>query len=73
MFSVTTIVWIGFVLLVGAIVALDLGVFHRKAHIVSLPEALGWTAVWIALAMAFNVGVYSLYELNPAGKAKQND
>lgn len=48
-------------------VALDLGVFHRKAKIPSLAEALGWSAVWFALAMVFNVGVYYLYELNPAG------
>ena len=41
--------------------------FHRKARIISLAEALGWSAVWFSLAMIFNVGVYYLYELNPAG------
>jgi tellurite resistance protein TerC len=38
--------------------ALDLGVFHRKQHVVSVREALVWTSVWISLAMLFNVGVY---------------
>jgi tellurite resistance protein TerC len=67
MLSVTALVWISFLLLVGLVVALDLGVFHRKAHVVSLPEAVGWTTVWISLALAFNVGVFYLYELNPGG------
>ena len=67
MLSFTVMVWIGFVLLIGIIVALDLGVFHRQKHVVTLPEALGWTAAWISVALVFNVGVYFLYELNPAG------
>lgn len=41
--------------------ALDLLVFHRKAHAVSLREALSWSAVWIALALIFNVGIYYLW------------
>jgi tellurite resistance protein TerC len=50
--------WAGFVVFVLAMLALDLGVFHRKAHAVSLREAAAWSAVWIALAAAFNVGIY---------------
>ncbi len=65
MLTFTTLVWIGFIALIGVLVALDLGIFHRKAHVVSLPEALGWSAVWVSLALAFNVGVFYLYELNP--------
>src|SRR3954463_8642742 len=38
--------------------AIDLGVFHRKAHEVSLREAAAWSAVWVALALVFNSGVY---------------
>ena len=67
MISVTALIWISFLLLIGLVVALDLGVFHRKAHVVSLPEAVGWTTVWVTLALAFNVGVFFLYELNPGG------
>jgi tellurite resistance protein TerC len=37
---------------------LDLGVFHRKAHVVSIREATAWSAVWIALALLFNYGFY---------------
>ena len=67
MLSFTVLVWIGFLVLIGTFVALDLGVFHRKSHVVSLPEALGWSAVWVSLAILFNVGVFYLYELNPNG------
>src|SRR5258706_3065476 len=52
------VVWIGFHVFVLLILALDLGVLHRQAHTVSVKEALGWSAVWIALALAFNVGLY---------------
>jgi tellurite resistance protein TerC len=47
--------WAGFLLFVTAMLALDLGVFNRKAHVVSLREALAWCAVWFGLAMAFNL------------------
>ena len=67
MISFTALIWIGFLTLIAAVVALDLGVFHRKAHVISLPEAIGWSVAWFALALAFNVGVYWLYELNPQG------
>jgi tellurite resistance protein TerC len=67
MMTITALVWVGFLALIGIFVALDLGVFHRKAHAVTLPEALGWTAVWVSLALVFNVGVFFLYELNPSG------
>lgn len=49
------LVFMGFVL---GMLALDLGVFHRKAHAVSFKESAGWTAVWISLAMMFNLGIY---------------
>lgn len=45
--------WIVFNLFVGVMLALDLGVFHRKAHEVRLKEALTWSAVWISLALLF--------------------
>lgn len=67
LFSFTTLVWVGFLLFIIAVVSLDLGVFHRKAHVVTLPESVGWTCVWVTLALAFNVVIYFLYELNPSG------
>ncbi len=50
--------WLAFNAFVLGMLALDLGVFHRKAHEVSLKEAGAWSAVWIALALAFNAGIY---------------
>lgn len=55
-------IWIGFLSFVLVVLALDLGVFHRKAHIVSVREALGWSAVWLSLGLAFSVFVYHGYE-----------
>ena len=51
--------WVGFALFVFAMLALDLGVFHRKAHIIKLPEALAWTVIWVTLALLFNLGIYA--------------
>ena len=53
--------WIGFTVFVLALLALDLGVFHRKAHEVSACEALSWSIVWISLALLFNAGVYQWF------------
>jgi len=50
--------WFGFIAFVLAMLALDLGVFHKKDHEVSVKEALIWTGVWISLAMVFNAGIY---------------
>jgi tellurite resistance protein TerC len=50
--------WVLFNVFVLAMLALDLGVFHRKAHEVHLREALAWSAVWIALALLFNAGLW---------------
>jgi tellurite resistance protein TerC len=47
--------WAGFLGFVAVMLALDLGVFNRKNHVVTLKEALGWCAVWFGLAMAFNL------------------
>lgn len=50
--------WIGFNVFVLMMLALDLGVFNRKAHIVSVKEALTWSGVWICLALIFNSLIY---------------
>jgi tellurite resistance protein TerC len=49
---------IPFTLFILGLLALDLGVFHRKSHEVSQREAIGWCTVWVSLAMAFNVLIY---------------
>lgn len=58
MAGATIWLWIGFNFFVLCMLALDLGVFHRKAHEVSIREALIWSVVWVSLALLFNVGVY---------------
>src|SRR5262252_8925689 len=52
------IFWILFNVFVLAMLALDLGVFHRKKHVVAFREAIGWTIVWIGLTGAFAVLIY---------------
>jgi tellurite resistance protein TerC len=51
--EITTIHWVGFVSCILVFLALDLGVFHRKAHVVSFKEALAWTCTWFTIAMLF--------------------
>jgi tellurite resistance protein TerC len=53
--------WVGFNVFVLAMLALDLGVFHRKSHVVSIKESLTWTMVWVAMALLFNLGVWKFY------------
>ena len=65
--SITLLVWASFIIFIVFVVALDLGVFHRKSHVIGMREAATWTLVWIALALVFNVCIYFLYEYNPAG------
>lgn len=53
--------WTGFLAFVLAMLALDLGVFNRKAHVVSAQSALRWTGVWVSLALAFGAGMIHLF------------
>jgi len=55
---ISVIPWAAFLAFVFLMLAIDLGVFHRHAHVVQRREALAWSAVWITLALAFNAGVY---------------
>lgn len=58
MLEIQTSFWVIFHLFVIFMLALDLGVFHKNSHVVSMREALTWTTVWIALALMFNVWIY---------------
>lgn len=64
--------WVGFNLFVLAMLALDLGVFHRHTHTVSVKEATVWSVVWIALAMIFNVGLYFFWSAIAPGSEYSN-
>lgn len=50
--------WVGFNLFIFLMLALDLGVFQKKKHIIEVTEALVWSVIWILLALAFNVFIY---------------
>lgn len=58
MLEIQTSFWVIFHLFVIFMLALDLGVFHKNSHVVSMREALTWTTVWISLALMFNVWIY---------------
>ncbi|HAP37231.1 MAG TPA: hypothetical protein DCQ28_15350 [Bacteroidetes bacterium] len=68
----STIMWIGFNMFVLAMLALDLGVFHKKAHEVKMKEALTWSAVWISLALVFNVLIYYFWDWMAPGSEYSN-
>ncbi|PTL76923.1 TerC family protein [Vitiosangium sp. GDMCC 1.1324] len=57
--------WAGFIVFVLAMLALDLGVFHRKTHEVKFKEALAWSGVWISLALIFNLGIWWKFGATP--------
>ena len=58
MISENVLIWVGFNAFVLAMLAIDLGVFHRREHEVTVREALSWTAVWVALALVFNAVIF---------------
>jgi tellurite resistance protein TerC len=53
-----SMLWIVFGLSVLVLLALDLGVFHRKSHDISVKEAMIWSVIWIAVALVFNLIIY---------------
>ena len=65
-------VWIGFNLFVLAMLALDLGVFHRHAHVVSIKEAAIWSVVWISMALGFNALLYLFWDRIAPGSEYTN-
>lgn len=57
-------VWVIFFLFIFSLLALDLGVFHKKNETVSIKESLAWTAVWITVALFFGGVIYWVYDTN---------
>jgi len=64
--------WIGFNLFVLAMLALDLGVFHRKSHAISTKEAITWSVVWISLSLVFNAIIYFSWDRMMPGSSYTN-
>lgn len=54
----TPFMWAGFIVLVLSLLAIDLGIFHRRAHKVGIKEALSWTIIWISSAFIFNLLIW---------------
>jgi len=54
--------YIGFIALVMAFLALDLGVFHREAHEVSMKESITWSGIWLACGVSFTAFIYYAYQ-----------
>ena len=55
-------IWTAFIAFVLLMLALDLGVFHREAHVVSVKEAIVWSALWVSMGLAFSVFIYFAYD-----------
>ncbi len=65
--------WVGFNAFVLAMLALDLGVFHRHAHVVSIKEASIWSVVWISLALVFNGLIFLFWDQIRPGSGYTNN
>lgn len=65
------IIWVLFILAVLLMIIIDLGVFNREAHVISVKEASIWTAVWVTVALSFSIAVHYIYSRglvdNPSG------
>lgn len=59
--------WIGFIGVALLMLVLDLSIISRRAHGMTLRTALGWTAFWIAMAMAFNIVIFYVYDQHVFG------
>src|SRR5574340_301755 len=60
------VMWVVFIVVITGMLALDLGVLHRRAHALTIREALAWSAVWIILALFFGLGIYLRRGSEPA-------
>lgn len=67
------LLWAGFIGLILLLLALDLGIFHRAAHVVSLKEALRWSIMWVAIGLLFSIPIYFAYEEHWLGLGTTTD
>jgi tellurite resistance protein TerC len=65
------LIWLAFLILILSLLALDLGVLNRKAHVIHAKEALLWTVFWFFLSLIFNVVVYFMYQHHWLGIGEQ--
>ncbi len=62
----TILLWVGFNIFILVLLTLDLKVFNRKPHEISIKESLMWSGVWIVISLLFNIGVYFWFGREPA-------
>jgi len=67
------LVWIAFVAFILLLLAIDLGLFHRNAHVVSAREGFAWSIVWAALALTFALFIFNAYEHKWLGLGRHID
>lgn len=60
-------IWVAFLALVFVLLALDLGVFHKKNQTISMKESLLWTAIWVFMALLFGIAIYWIYAIDWMG------
>ena len=65
--TMAVLVWTGFVLLILALLALDLGVLNKKDHVIGFRESVRWTLFWVTVSLLFTAAVWALYRFNIAG------
>lgn len=65
-------VWLIFIGVIFGLLALDLGVFHKKDKVVSIKESVAWTAIWLVLALCFGGVIYYLYDNQVLGLNAKN-
>ncbi len=63
--------WIAFICVILLFLALDLGVFNRKAHVIKTKEAAIWTSVWVAIAFAFSGVIWWLFSDSTTSKPNE--
>lgn len=56
------VLWSGFIVIILILLALDLGIFNKKLHVIGIREALYWSAFWIFLGISFSTVIYYIYE-----------
>ncbi len=66
MLDTSTFAWIGFTVFVLIMLALDLGVFNRGAHVITVKQAGAWVAVWVTMAVLFGAGLWAVRGSEPA-------
>jgi tellurite resistance protein TerC len=61
------LIWVGFLAFIVVLLAVDLGLLNRKAHVIPFKEAMRWTILWVTVSLLFTIPLYYLYKTNYMG------